>query len=141
MNREIHVRFCERIGVEFPFSTRLCESAQMKYIFIEDHDEYSVTKWAEVLGIERSGYYSWLNNRDTRKEDAELKKKAIKDIFEESQGTYGSDRIVIEMSRSGHSIGRKKTCRYMAEMGIASCHNRHRSRSLTKGVWIYLWIL
>lgn len=97
----------------------------MKYIFIEKEEEYPVAKWAEILKIERTGYYAW-----RKRKEAHLKEQ-IKKTFEENRGIYGSDRIVACLRKQGERIGRNRCARYMAEMGLDSCHNRKRTRSLT----------
>ena len=88
-------------------------------------------KWAETLKIERAGYYTWLNRREALEEREKHLKKAIKKEFEESRGTYGPERIAIELRKKAEHLGRKKCAEYMADMGVNSCHNKHRSRSLT----------
>ncbi len=90
-----------------------------------------MAKWAEILKIERTGYYAWLRNRVAiERREAHLKER-IKKEFDESRGTYGPDRIIAELRKKGESIGRKKCAEYMAEMHLDSCHNRHRAKSLT----------
>lgn len=103
----------------------------MKYEFIMNNPVYPVVKWANLLKIEKSGYYAWLKMREALEEKETHLKKKIKEVFEESGGTYGPDRIVNELRKSGEHIGRKKCAEYMADMGLESCHNKTRSRSLT----------
>ena len=55
----------------------------------------------------------------------------IKSIFEESGGTYGPDRICGIIRKAGGKASYRKVSGYMAEMGLSSLHNRHRTRSLT----------
>jgi len=55
----------------------------------------------------------------------------IKKEFEANRGTYGPDRITVQLRKIGEKIGRKKCAEYMAELGLDSCHNKHRTRSLT----------
>ena len=90
-----------------------------------------MAKWADILKIERTGYYAWLRNRETLEGRTAYLKKRIKEEFDESRGTYGPDRITAELRKKGESIGRKKCSEYMAEMHLDSCHNRHRAKSLT----------
>lgn len=90
-----------------------------------------VAKWAEILKIERTGYYAWLRKREAQEaREAHLKKK-IKEVFDDSRGTYGPDRITAVLRSRGERVGRKKCAKYMADMGLQSCHNRHKSKSLT----------
>ena len=103
----------------------------MKYEFIKNKHEYPVAKWAEILQIERKGYYTWHNKRETLKKREEHLKKAIKKEFEESRGTYGPDKIAIQLRKKGEHIGRKKCAKYMADLSLDSCHNKHKTRSLT----------
>ncbi len=103
----------------------------MKYVFIKDHPEYPVVKWAGILEIERTGYYVWLNKREALEEKEMHLKKKIKEEFGKSRGTYGPNRIVKELRKKGEHVGRRKCAEYMADMGLDSCHNKHRSRSLT----------
>lgn len=52
-----------------------------------------MAKWADILKIERTGYYAWLRKREAlEKREAHLKKR-IKEVFDDSRGTYGPDRI------------------------------------------------
>ena len=58
-------------------------------------------------------------------------KAEIKRIFEESKGTYGPDRVCGVLRQSGRRASYGKVSGYMAEMGLQSVHNRHKTRSLT----------
>lgn len=90
-----------------------------------------MAKWADILKIERTGYYAWLRKREAlEKREAHLKKR-IKEVFDDSRGTYGPDRITAVLRSRGERIGRKKCAEYMADMHLQSCHNRHRAKSLT----------
>ena len=88
-------------------------------------------KWAEKLQVNRSGYYAWLKRYAFREKREVYLKERIREEFTKSRGTYGSNRIVKELKKAGDSIGRKKCASYMAEMELESCHNRHKSKSLT----------
>jgi len=103
----------------------------VKYQFMLEHPEYPVTKWAEKLQVDRTGYYNWLRSRESREAREAYLKKRIKEEFDKSRGTYGPDRIAREMRKSGDSIGRNKCAAFMADLGLDSCHNRHRAKSLT----------
>jgi putative transposase len=68
--------------------------------------------------------------KQREKEKAALQAK-IKRIFGDSGGTYGPDRICGILRHDGHKASYRKVSAYMAEMGLQSIHNRHRTRSLT----------
>jgi len=72
-----------------------------------------------------------MERRETREKEAEARKKEIKKIFNESGGTYGPERINGVIRKTGGKASYRKTSEYMAEMGLQSVHNRHRTRSLT----------
>ena len=90
-----------------------------------------MAKWAEILKIERTGYYAWLRNWEANERRGSRLKKRIKEEFEQSRGTYGPDRITAILRRQGERIGRKKCAEYMSDMNLNSCHNKHKSKSLT----------
>jgi putative transposase len=99
--------------------------------FIRNHREYSVAKWAVFLQVSRSGYYAYIERREFREKEKQSKKGEIKRIFDESGGTYGPNRINGIIRKSGGKASYRKTSEYMADMGLQSVHNHHRTRSLT----------
>jgi putative transposase len=103
----------------------------VKYRLILENPEYPVAKWAEHLGIERTGYYAWLKRKDAREEREARLKEMIREEFEASRGTYGPDRISRRIRERGERIGRRKCAAYMVDMGLESSHNKHASKSLT----------
>jgi putative transposase len=88
-----------------------------------------VAKWAEILQIERTGYYAWLKNREAHEGRTTYLKKRIKEEFDESRGTYGPDRLTAELRKKGESIG--NALNTWQKCHLDSCHNRHRAKSLT----------
>lgn len=103
----------------------------MKYEFIEEHDEYSVAKWAGFFGVSTSGYYEWIGTKEARKEREDAYKAAIQKAADEGKGTYGADRICGKMRQNGLTSSFKKVKKLMNELGIDSIHNRHKRRCLT----------
>jgi len=99
--------------------------------FIIKEEEYTVAKWVRFFKVSRSGYYAYAERRERREEEKAKKKDEIKKIFDESEGTYGPDRICGIIRRNGGKASYGKVSGYMAEMGLQSVHNRHRTRSLT----------
>ena len=67
----------------------------MIYGFIRDHsNEFAVERMCQTLKVSRSGYYSWLKRKPSKREleNKKLKLK-ISQIYWQSRGTYGSPRI------------------------------------------------
>lgn len=90
-----------------------------------------MAKWAKFFRVSKSGYYSYIKRRQRLEKEKEVLKTEIKRIFVESGGTYGSDRICGVLRKKGYKASYGKISRYMAEMGLSSVHNRHKTRSIT----------
>ena len=90
-----------------------------------------MAEWARFFKVARSGYYAYIERRERREKEKQAKKAEIKRIFNESDGTYGPDRICGVIRRGGGKASYGKVSGYMADMGLQSIHNRHRTRSLT----------
>jgi putative transposase len=58
-------------------------------------------------------------------------KKMIKTIFQESNGTYGVDRICGELRKRGKTASYHRVKGFMDDMGLHSIHKRRRQKSLT----------
>jgi len=101
------------------------------YGFIKGHEEYPVAKWCDFFQVSRSGYYSFLARYESRETEKTKLKAEVKRIFDESGGTYGPDRICGILRKNGRKASYGKISGYMAEMGLSSIHNRHKTRSLT----------
>ncbi|HJT92527.1 MAG TPA: IS3 family transposase [Mycobacterium sp.] len=85
-----------------------------------------------VLNVSRSGYYEWLSRLDSpRRQENKLLLKQIKQIHEESRGTYGSPRVHAELSLGlGLPVNLKRVARLMREAGIQGLYRR-RQRGCT----------
>lgn len=90
-----------------------------------------MAKWAAFFQVSRSGYYAYQGRWEQREQEQAILKSEIKRIFDESGSTYGPGRICGVLRKSGRKASYGKVSRYMAEMGLNSVHNRHRTRSLT----------
>jgi putative transposase len=98
---------------------------------MREHGEHAVAKWAVFFQVSRSGYYAYVERWETREREKETLKAEIKRVFDESNGTYGPDRVCGVLRHRGHKASYGKVSGYMAEMGLQSVHNRHKTRSLT----------
>lgn len=108
-----------------------CKSERVKYGFIFNHPEYPVVKWAKHLKVSRSGYYDWLAKKESVANKEEAYKERVKEIFNDSGKTYGPDRICGVLRKKGFTASYPKVAGIMAELGLSSIHNRHRSKNLT----------
>jgi putative transposase len=101
------------------------------YSFISERDDYAVAKWVRFFQVSKSGYYAYVKRRPRRDKEKESLKTEIKRIFIESGGTYGPDRICGFLRKKGYKTSYGKASKYMAELGLNSVHNRHKTRSIT----------
>ena len=97
----------------------------MKYEFVEANKRmFCVQDMCRMLGVSRSGYYSYLNRKGsvltTHQEENKLLTEKIKSIYHEHKGRYGSPRIHATLKAQGEecSLGRVK--RIMRKEGLAA---------------------
>jgi len=83
-----------------------------------------------VLDVSTSGYYAWCVREpsDRAKRDAELSAR-IREIHEESRGTYGVPRIHAELVAEGTRVGRKRIARLMQSAGLEGVSRRKKRRT------------
>lgn len=90
-----------------------------------------MARWAAFYQVSRSGYYSYCGRREEQEKKESALKKEIRQIFDDSGGTYGPDRICGVLRKSGRRASYRKISGHMADMKLSSVHNRHKTRSLT----------
>jgi putative transposase len=74
-----------------------------------------------VLKIQRSGFYAWLDAplSARAREDQRLIGK-IRYSYEQSQGTYGSPRILSDLREGGETCGKHRVARLMRQWTSAN---------------------
>jgi transposase InsO family protein len=85
-----------------------------------------------ALGLSESWFYKWRDRQPTARQArrAELA-DAIRKIFDDSGGTYGSPRVTLDLWAAGWRVGENTVAKLMAELGLAGRKPKRR-RSLTK---------
>ena len=98
-----------------------------------DHkNQWPIKVMAKVLMVSTSGYYGWIKKPNHRRHDEDAKFQVmIKNVFESSDGTYGSPRITEELRFMGNRINRKRTERLMKEMGLNARLPKRQTRPTT----------
>lgn len=94
-------------------------------------DIYPIATMCRVLGVSTSGYYAWRNRGPSKRaqSDAELK-PLIRQIHEDSRGSYGVPRMVEELrDEHGYVINPKRVARLMRELGLQGVSRRKRTRT------------
>jgi len=95
-------------------------------------NQFSLKKMARLMKVSRSGYYAYLkrglSNRD--KENIKLM-KAIKAIYSENRGLYGSPRIKAALKQRNIDCSRKRVANLMRKGKLRAKMNRsfkHRKK-------------
>ena len=91
-------------------------------MFIDEYRaEHSVTVMCQVLGVSRSGYYTWIDRPVSPRERANGKLlEHIRRFHRESRESYGSPRVVQDLHAIGIRCGKNRVARLMRCNGIAA---------------------
>jgi putative transposase len=80
---------------------------------------FTISAMARVLGVTRQGYYAYVERPPSPRARAEAELCVeVKNIFEESEQTYGSPRVFHELLTRGHRIGKTRVERALRGMGL-----------------------
>jgi transposase InsO family protein len=82
---------------------------------------YPVTVLCRVMRVSRSGFYDYLKRFKLGPDndpDEEGLKSRVRQIFNQSKGSYGSRRISKQLKNEGHAVGRFKARRLMRYLGL-----------------------
>ena len=96
----------------------------MRYRFIqEQRGRFSASVLCRALQVSKSGYYDWKRRQDKpicsirHKENASLTQR-IRQSFQASRQTYGSQRILRDLRAEGLACGKHRVARLMREAGL-----------------------
>ena len=85
----------------------------------EGERRLNVSGVLRILGVSRSGYYSFRKRESNQKPSYKDKKKQlILEIHLQSKQIYGAPKITMELKKKGIKIAEKTVGNYMREMGI-----------------------
>lgn len=94
-----------------------------KVLFLEkDHDELSIARQCELMGIARSTAYY----KSQRLPEDENLLRAMDEIYTACP-FYGKRKMAIELRRKGFQVGVKKTCSLMKELGLACLYRKPKT--------------
>lgn len=79
----------------------------------------------QVLEVTRSGYYAWRKRplSDRWKEDERLS-EAIKRVYRQNKGNYGSPRVTTQLHVEGFRCGKNRVARLMKANGLQAVAKR-----------------
>jgi len=87
----------------------------------EQMNNFPIEKMCKVLSVSKSGFYSWLNHRLSKRELENIKiLDKIKELHIMSRYTYGSPRITECLNAIGINISRQRVARIMRNNNIRS---------------------
>ena len=94
---------------------------------------FPLAAMCRVLGLSSSGYYDWLRRPPSARErrDTGLKGR-IKEVWRESDETYGCPRIHAALRAEGWRVSRKRVARLMRELDIKGVTRRRFKTGTTK---------
>ncbi len=95
---------------------------------------YPIRTMCHAMRVSPSGYYAWRVRPESRRsrDDRELT-QAIRLLHAESDGTYGSPRMQVELNASGFTCGRAKVARLMHNAGLKGCPKRRYRVTTRRG--------
>jgi len=89
---------------------------------------YGVSRMARLLGVSRSGFYDWSHRQATGPSAAQQRRAdlttKIRQFHDESDGTYGSPRILADLREAGETVSGKTVAKLMKAAGIAGISPR-----------------
>jgi putative transposase len=89
--------------------------------------QHPVSLLCSVLGVSRAGYYAWKNRGISPRERRDRELLAlIGQIHDESEGSYGWQRIYAELRARGVRASRKRVARKMRAAGLSGLLVRRR---------------
>jgi len=84
-----------------------------------------VATLCRLLGVSRSGYYAWRRRPPSARARADRGlSQRIREIHEQSRGTYGTPRIRAELRDAGVACSRTRVARLLRLAGLQGCHRR-----------------
>ena len=92
----------------------------MRYGFIQEHrKDWPVTVMCRALKLGRSGYYSWLKRKPSRRQMRQQKLLVkIQQVYQEHDGRYGSPRVCRALLIDGEHVSRNTVAKLMRQAKI-----------------------
>jgi putative transposase len=88
-------------------------------VFVEaEKEHFPVATLCRLLGVSRSGYYAWRTRPPCARACANQElTRHIREVHQESRGTYGAPRIWVELRDRGVVCSRKRVARLLRLAG------------------------
>ena len=93
--------------------------------------QFPVTIMCRVFSVSRSGFYTWLKRKPSRRaQDDERLKVAIKAAHKRTRESYSAKRLQPELAADGFVAGRDRIARLRRELGIR-CRQKRKFKATT----------
>lgn len=94
----------------------------MRYQFItEQKPHFSLAALCRAMQVSQSGYVDWCKRpRSARQQQEEVLVLSVREIHQQSRGTYGSPRVYRECKARGLACGRNRVARLMRKYQISA---------------------
>jgi putative transposase len=105
----------------------------VRFAFIQaEKASFPVAAMCRVLGVTRQGYYAYVGRPPSKRVQQEAALcSTVRDVFEASDSTYGSPRVLGELKQRGWRIGKRRIERAMRGMGLTPPTPRRHRRTTT----------
>ena len=92
--------------------------------------QHPVSLLCSVLGVSRAGFYAWSRRPASERERRDRELTAlIRQIHDESRGSYGWPRMHAELRHRGVRVSRKRVARLMRQAGLSGLIRRRRGKT------------
>jgi len=89
---------------------------------------YGIARMARLLEVSRSGYYDWANRQTAGPTPAQQRRAALTDkirtFHADSDGVYGSPRILADLREAGETVSAKTVAKLMRRNAIVGISPR-----------------
>ena len=94
----------------------------MKFQFLkENYNKYNIKKACKILNVSRSGFYSYLTRRKSKRAIAnETLYEMIEEVFNENKGRYGSRRIKLVLEQQNIIANVRRISKLMVTHGLVA---------------------
>ncbi len=76
-------------------------------------------RMCQVLNVTRGGYYAWQGRPPGARQRRRVELvKRIRQVHDDSRGTYGSPRVAVELKEAGVKVSENTVAKYMRDEGL-----------------------
>ena len=108
----------------------------MRFAFIRaEKASFPVVRMCQLLEVTPQGYYAYLKRPPSSRVRADVELcAAAKEVFDESNATYGSPRVLHALQQRGLRVGKRRVERAMRSMGLTPPRRRRHCKTTTRDI-------